>query len=47
MVKSLITSKMPLFLGFLRNPFIIHFNDNALEEEPLEYIELRIDEFKK
>ena len=40
MVKSLGTLKMPLFLGFLRNPFIIHFNDNALEEELLEYIKL-------
>ena len=55
MVKSLRTLKMPLFLGFLRNPFIIHFNDNSLEEELLEYIELNrnkvhyvwIDKFKK
>ena len=55
MVKSLGTLKMPLFLGFLRNPFIIHFNNNSLEEELLEYIELNtnkvqyewIDEFKK
>ena len=55
MVKSLRTLKMPLFLGFLRNPFIIHFNDNSLEEELLEYIELNrnkvqnvwIDQFKK
>ena len=39
-VKSLRTLKMSLFLGFLRNPFIIHFNDNALEEELLEYIKL-------
>ena len=31
MVKSLRTLKMPLFLGFLRNLFIIYFNDNALE----------------
>ena len=46
---------MPLFLGFLRNPFVVHFNDNSLEEELLEYIELNrnkvlyvwIDEFKK
>ena len=46
---------MPLFLGFLRNPFIVHFDCNALEEELLEYIELNrnkvqymwIDEFKK
>ena len=46
---------MPLFLRFLRNPFIIHFNDNGLEEELLEYIKLNrnkeqyvwIDEFKK
>ena len=30
---------MPLFLGLARNPFIIHFNENALEEELLEYIE--------
>ena len=28
MVKSLRTLKMPLFWGFLRNPFIKHFNDN-------------------
>ena len=28
MVKSLRTLNMPLFLGFLRNPFIINFNDN-------------------
>ena len=40
MVKSLKTLKMPLFLGFLRNPFMIHFNDNTLEEELLEHIEL-------
>ena len=47
--------KMPLFLGFLRNSFTIHFNVNSLEEELLEYIELNrnkmqyvlIDEFKK
>ena len=44
MVKSLRT------LGFLKNPFIILFNDNALEEELLEYIKLnrnkvRLDEF--
>ena len=38
MVKSLRTLKMPLFLGFLRNPITIHFNDNSLEEELLEYI---------
>ena len=35
-VKLLRTLKMPLFLGFLRNAFIIHFDDNALEEELLE-----------
>ena len=54
MVKSLRTLKMPLFLGFLRNLFIIHFDDNLLEEELLEYIELNrnkvqyvwIDEFQ-
>ena len=40
MVKSLRILKMPLFLGFLRNPFIIHFNHKSLEEELLEYIEL-------
>ena len=39
-VKSLRTLKMPLFLGFLRSLFIIHFNDNTLEEELLEYTEL-------
>ena len=55
MVKSLRTLKIPLFLGILRNPFIIHFNDNSLEEELLENIELNrnkvhyvwIDKFKK
>ena len=52
LLKSL---KMPLFLGLLRNPFVVHFNDNALEEKLLEYIKLNrnkmqyvwIDEFKK
>ena len=55
MVNSLRTLKMPLFLGFLRNLFVVHFNDNVLEEELLEYIKLNrnkvqyvwIDEFKK
>ena len=55
MVKSLRTLKMPLFLGFLRNPFIIYLNDNSLEEELLKHIELNknkvqyvwTDEFKK
>ena len=55
MVKSLRALKMPLFLEFFRNPFIVHFNDNSLEEELLEYIELNrnkvqyvwTDEFKK
>ena len=28
MIKSSKTLKMPLFLGFLRNPFITHFHDN-------------------
>ena len=37
LLKSL---KMPLFLGLLRNPFVVHFNDNALEEKLLEYIKL-------
>ena len=54
-IKSLRMLKMPLFLGFLRNPFIVHFNDSALEKELLEYIKLNrnkvqyvwIDEFKK
>ena len=54
MVKSLITLKIPLYLEFLRNPFVALFNDNALEEELLEYIKLnrnkvhyvRIDDFK-
>ena len=32
MEKSLRILKMPLFSGFLRNPFTIHFNDNSLEE---------------
>ena len=53
-VNSLKTLKMPLFLGFLRDTFIINFGD-VLEEELLEYIELNrnkeqyvwIDEFKK
>ena len=48
------TLKMPLFLGFLRDPFKMHFID-VLEEELLEYIKLNrnkvqcvwIDEFKK
>ena len=40
MANSLRTLKMPQFLGFLRNPFIIHFNDNGLEEELLQYIKL-------
>ena len=39
-LKPLRTLKMPVFLEFLTNPFIIRFNDNALEEELLEYIEL-------
>ena len=39
-LKPLRTLKMPVFLEFLTNPFIIRFNDNALEEEPFEYIEL-------
>ena len=55
MVKPLRTLKVPLFLGFLGNPFIIHFNDDSLHEKLLEYIELNrnkvhyvwIDEFKK
>ena len=55
MVKSPNTLKMSLFSRFLRNPFITHFNDIALEEELLKYIELNrnkvqyvwIDEFKK
>ena len=33
---------MPLFLGFLRNLFIIHFHYNSLEEELLEYIKINI-----
>ena len=56
MVKSLKLLKVPLFLGFLRNPFVVHFNnDNTLKEELIEYIKLNknkvqyvwIDEFKK
>ena len=39
-LKPLRTLKMPVFLEFLTNPFIIRFNDNALEEELFEYIEL-------
>ena len=30
MVKSLRTLKAPLFLGLLRNPFIIYFNDKFI-----------------
>ena len=40
MENSLTTLNMPLFLGFLRSPFIMRFNENALEEELSEYIEL-------
>ena len=55
MIKSLKVLKMPLFLGFLKNPFNVIFNDEALEEELKEYIELNkdklnyiwINEFKK
>ena len=56
MVNSLRTLKMPLFSGFLRDAFKMHFND-VLEQEKelLEYIELNrnkvqyvwINEFKK
>ena len=35
--------KMPLLLGFLKNPFNVIFNDEALEEELKEYIELNKD----
>ena len=55
MVKALRTLKMPLFLGYLRNPFVVHFNGNSLEEGLVEYIESNrnkvqyvwLDEFKK
>ena len=55
MANSLRTSKILLFLEFLRNPFIKYFNDNALEEKLLEYRKLNrnkvqyvwIDEFKE
>ena len=40
MVKSLRTLKMALFLGFLKNAFKMHFNDDVLEEELLEYLKL-------
>ena len=43
MIKSLKVLKMPLFLGFLKNPFNVIFNDEALEEELKEYIELNKD----
>ena len=43
MIKSLKVLKMPLFLGFLKNPFNIIFNNEALEEELKEYIELNKD----
>ena len=51
---SLRTLKMPLYLGYLRDAFKMHFND-VLEEELLEYVKLNrnkvqyvwIDEFKK
>ena len=46
MVKSLKTLKITLFIRFLRNPFIIHFNDNSLEEELSEYIELNRNKFQ-
>ena len=55
MVKPLKILKMPLFLGFLRNPFVVNFSDNALKGELIEYIKLNknkvqyvwIDEFRK
>ena len=40
MVKSLKTLKMQLFLGFLKNAFKMHFKDDVLEKELLEYIKL-------
>ena len=43
MIKSLKVSKMSLFLRFLKNPFNIIFNDEALEEGLKEYIELNKD----
>ena len=43
MIKSLKVLKMPLFLEFLKNPFNVIFNDEALEEELKEYIELNKD----
>ena len=53
--KSLRTLKMPLILGFLRDAFKMHFNDDVLQEELLEHIKLNrnkvqyvwIGEFKK
>ena len=52
---SLRTLKMPLFLGYLKDAFKMHFNELLLEEDLLEYINLNrnkvqyvwIDEFKK
>ena len=54
MLKSLRTLKMPLFLGFLRDTFEMHFSD-VLEEELLKYLKFNrnkvqyvwIGEFKK
>ena len=48
MIKSLKILKMPLFLGFLKNPFNVIFNNAALEElnkDKLNYI--WINEYKK
>ena len=48
MIKSLQVLKMSLFLGFLKNPFNVIFNDAALEElnkDKLNYI--WINEYKK
>ena len=52
MVNSLKTLKMPLFLGFLKDAFKMHFNDDVLEKELLEHVKLNrdkvwIDKFKK
>ena len=40
MAKSLRTLKMPLFLGFLRDTFKMHFSD-VLEEEVLKYTKIK------
>ena len=55
MVKSLRKLKIPLFLGFLRDAFKMHYNDVTKEEEVLKSVKINIskmhyvwiDEFRK